>query len=122
LLDGKPWKGNITPTVLLQASIEVFDTILRYLSNTISFIRLAAFAVSHGAMGAVVIALAASLSSYPLASAFGITLGNIFVLGLEGLIVFVQALRLNYYELFTKFFAADGVAFRPFILLAPPRG
>lgn len=40
--------------------------------------------------------------------------GNIFVLALEGLIVFIHTLRLHFYEWFSKFYAGSGAEFNPF--------
>ena len=40
--------------------------------------------------------------------------GNILIIGLEGLIVFIQGLRIQYYEMFSRFLEADGKAFEPY--------
>jgi V/A-type H+-transporting ATPase subunit I len=109
------WPGG---QALVQSAIEVFDTAVRYLSNTVSFIRLAAFAIAHVAIGVVVFTLAALVN--PVLGALIVLLGNAFVLGLEGLVVSVQALRLDYYEFFSKFYSDDGSPFRPFVLPGPP--
>ena len=103
---------------LVVSAVEVFDTAVRYVSNTVSFIRLAAFAIAHVGIGVVVLTLVALVRSFAAGAAI-LVVGNALVLGLEGLVVFIQALRLNYYELFTKFLRADGVAFRPFVLPGP---
>ena len=44
----------------------------------------------------------------------GVVLGNIFVMGMEGLIVGIQVLRLEYYELFSRFYTGGGRAFKPY--------
>ncbi len=111
------WPGA---QVLVLSGIETFDTALRYLGNTISFIRLAAFAIAHVGIGVVVLTLAAAVR-VPLVSALILVVGNALVLGLEGLVVAVQALRLDYYEFFSKFFRADGIPFRPFVLPGTPQ-
>jgi len=80
-------------------------------------VRLGAFAVAHVGLSSVV---------YLLADMFGggvvgiviIVLGNLVVIGFEGLIVGIQTLRLEYYELFGKFFKGDGVPFQPLTLPA----
>ena len=111
VLRGRGWPGSLA---LVQSLVETFDTAVRYVSNTVSFIRLAAFAIAHEGIGIMVFILAALVPA-PAGAAI-IVLGNIFVMGLEGLVVFIQALRLDYYEFFTKFFRADGTPFRPFRL------
>ncbi len=106
------WPGG---TALIRSGVEVFDTAVRYVGNTVSFVRLAAFAIAHVGIGVVVFTLA-ELVTNPLAVALIIVGGNVFVLGLEGLVVFIQALRLNYYEFFTKFYVDAGTRFEPFVL------
>ena len=66
------------------------------------FVRVGAFAVSHAAMMQVVLMLAGAESGTP--SIPVIVLGNLFVCGMEGLIVGIQVLRLEYYELFSRFY------------------
>jgi len=107
---------SVGPLGFLESGIEVFDAILRYLSNTISFIRLGAFAIAHAGIGAVFLFLAAALSHIPLAPALILVLGNVLVIALEGLVAGIQALRLNYYEFFSKFYEGNGIPFRPFKL------
>ncbi len=108
----RAWPGF---QVLAQSAVAVFDTAVRYVSNTVSFIRLAAFAISHAGVGILVLTLAA-LVRLQAGSLAILVVGNAFVIGLEGLVVFVQALRLDYYEFFTKFLKADGIPFQPFAL------
>jgi V/A-type H+-transporting ATPase subunit I len=45
-----------------------------------------------------------------------IALGTVLIVGFEGLIVAIQALRLEYYEFFGKFLSGGGHPFRPFRL------
>ncbi len=100
----------------LESGIEVFDAALRYLGNTVSFIRLGAFAIAHAGIGAVIVALAAAASGAPAAAVLILVVGNGLVIALEGLVAGIQALRLDYYELFSKFFQGNGMPFRPFVL------
>lgn len=109
------------PQEIIQSAIDVLDTVVRYVSNTISFVRLAAFAIAHVGIGLMFFTLAA-LAQNEIATAALLIVGNIFVLGLEGLVVTIQALRLDYYEFFTKFLQAGGVPFRPFVLPRPDQG
>jgi V/A-type H+-transporting ATPase subunit I len=43
-------------------------------------------------------------------------IGNIGVMGLEGLLVFIQSLRLHLYEFFSKFYTGEGTVFKPLTL------
>ena len=86
--------------------------LLSYLSNTLSFLRIGAFAVSHAAMMEVVLMLAGAENGSP--NWIVIILGNLFVCAMEGLIVGIQVLRLEYYEMFSRFYSGSGRAFNPY--------
>ena len=98
----------------VQSFFELFEVLLSYLSNTLSFLRIGAFAVSHAAMMEVVLMLAgATNGGNP--NWIVVVLGNIFVCAMEGLIVGIQVLRLEYYEIFSRFYAGNGRVFQPFM-------
>lgn len=97
---------------IVQAFFELFETMLSYFSNTISYIRIGAFAVSHAAMMEVVLMLSGVPQGHT--NWVVIVLGNILVCGLEGLIVGIQVLRLEYYEMFSRFYKGSGREFQPF--------
>lgn len=97
---------------VVQTFFELFEVLLSYLSNTISFVRVGAFAISHAAMMEVVLMLAGAESGNP--SWPVVVIGNIFVCGLEGLIVGIQVLRLEYYEMFSRFYKGTGREFKPY--------
>lgn len=97
---------------LIQGFFELFETLLSYFSNTLSFVRVGAFAVSHAAMMEVVLMLAGAEEGNP--NWIVIVLGNLFVCGMEGLIVGIQVLRLEYYEMFSRFYKGSGRAFDPY--------
>lgn len=106
---------------IFESVIEVFETVLTYLSNTISFVRLAAYAMSHTAILVATFLLADEVAKA--AGAVGgplgvliIVLGNAMAIALEGIIASVQALRLEWYEFFSKFYTGGGRAFEPFRL------
>jgi V/A-type H+-transporting ATPase subunit I len=84
---------------------------LEYLSNTVSFLRVGGFVLAHAGFMSVVSTLADM--SGGVGSVLIMAVGNAFVICLEGLIVGIQALRLNYYELFSRFYEADGEPFTP---------
>ena len=101
---------------LLTSFFELFEVILSYFSNTLSFVRIGAFAVSHAAMMEVVLMLA-GYTGGGLAGTnwIVVVLGNVFVCAMEGLIVGIQVLRLEYYEMFSRFYKGGGRPFVPFI-------
>lgn len=97
---------------ITQGIFELFEVLLSYFSNTLSFVRVGAFAVSHVAMMQVVLMLAGAEAGDP---NWGVIIGgNLFVCGMEGLIVGIQVLRLEYYELFSRFYRGSGRAFEPY--------
>ena len=96
-----------------QTFFEMFEVLLSYFSNTLSFIRVGAFAVSHAAMMSVVLMLAGAENGGT-GNIVVIIIGNIFVCGLEGLIVGIQVLRLEYYEIFSRFYKGTGREFKPY--------
>lgn len=95
---------------LVEALVEGFDVVLSYATNTISFVRVGAFALSHAGMMGVVMTLAGMERGTP--NWLIVVLGNLLVAGLEGLIVGIQVLRLEYYEMFSRFYSGSG---KPFI-------
>lgn len=94
---------------VVQTFFELFEVLLSYFSNTLSFIRVGAFAVSHAAMMEVVLTLAGVESGAT--NWVVIVIGNIVVCALEGLIVGIQVLRLEYYEMFSRFYKGNGREF-----------
>lgn len=97
---------------IVQGLFEMFEVLLSYFSNTLSFVRIGAFAVSHAAMMEVVLMLAGFESGH--LNWIVVILGNLFVSGMEGLIVGIQVLRLEYYEMFSRFYKGTGRKFEPF--------
>lgn len=109
-------KARIMPDAkgmfFVQGFFEMFEVLLSYFSNTLSFVRVGAFAVSHAAMMEVVLMLAGVEAGSP--NWVVVVLGNLFVCGMEGLIVGIQVLRLEYYELFSRFYHGTGREFKPY--------
>ncbi len=93
---------------------ELFVVMLEFLANTVSFLRVGGFVLAHAGFMTVVMTLADMAGAL---APIVVVIGNIFVLCLEGLIVGIQALRLNYYEVFSRFFDADGEPFEPLRIL-----
>ena len=100
---------------VIESLIDLMDTVIRFLSNTVSFIRVAAFGLTHAAMFMAVHAIGTMISGAPhgLGYVLAFVVGNIFVMVMEALIVSIQCLRLQYYEIFGKFFRGGGVPFSP---------
>jgi V/A-type H+-transporting ATPase subunit I len=101
----------------VEAGVELFDLVVRLGSNLVSFARLAAFGLTHAALAAVVWAATVALWDHGglglLAAVVVFVAGTAVAFGLEGLIAAIQALRLEYYELFSRVFDTEGVPFRP---------
>lgn len=96
----------------IEEGFGVIETLLSMLSNTISFIRVGAFALNHVGLYIAFATLARMMSS-SWENLSVLVLGNVVIIVLEGLIVFIQALRLEYYELFTKYYRGDGIEYDP---------
>lgn len=96
----------------LEAVFEVFDTLISYLSNTVSFVRIGAFTLNHIGLFMAVFMLADMIEN-SLGSILIIIAGNILIMTLEALVVAIQVLRLEFFELFGKFFKGDGNKFSP---------
>ena len=96
---------------LTEGAFELFEVVLSFFSNTMSFLRVGGFVLSHAGMMAVVFTLSEMVSGA--ASPIVIVAGNLFVIGMEGLIVGIQVLRLEFYELFSRYFDGDGKPFVP---------
>ncbi len=108
LLNKKKAKEKVS---IVEKIFELIEMLLSMASNTISFVRLAAFAINHVGL---------CMAVYILSNMFGSTgslivaiIGNGIVIVLEGLIVAIQVLRLEYYELFSRFYSGDGKEYIP---------
>jgi V/A-type H+-transporting ATPase subunit I len=106
-------------TFLLSAAIEVMETVTTFLGSTVSFVRLGGFALSHAALCLAIYSLVGMIREMPGGGVWAvlfIAAGNLFVILLEGMVVTIQGIRLQYYELFSKYFAGDGILYSPFRL------
>lgn len=105
-------------TNLMESFVNAFEGLISYFANTVSFVRLAAYAMSHAALLLATFTLAADLRQLSPGGGFlsvmMIIFGNAVALVLEGIVASVQALRLEYYEFFGKFFSGGGRPFVPF--------
>ncbi len=115
LISGKKAKAEEgVGMFLIQGFFELFETMLSFFSNTISFVRVGAFAVSHAAMMEVVLMLGGITDGAGTPNWAIIVIGNIIVCALEGLVVGIQVLRLEYYEMFSRFYRGSGREFHPY--------
>ena len=95
---------------------EIMHNLMSFVSNTASFVRLAAFALNHVGLSMAVIMLSEMVHSLPggiVMKGIILVVGNVVIVCLEGLIVFIQTLRLEYYEFFGKFYKGGGSEFKP---------
>lgn len=112
LLKGrKDLKPHSIGEFIIENFFELFEYVLSYLSNSMSFLRVGGFILSHAGMMAVVMSLSEMAGAA--ASPIVIIIGNAFVMCLEGLIVGIQVLRLEFYEIFSRNFEGNGKPFEP---------
>ena len=107
---GSPW---------IDGFLEMWEALLTYVTNTLSFLRVAAFALIHAALSYSVYVLMELVGQLPAGlvwKSLVFVIGTVLIIGLEGLVVGIQIFRLEYYEFFTKFFRASGRKFNPFRL------
>ena len=96
---------------LIDNIFEMVEILLSFITNTLSFVRVGAFAISHAGMMMVVMLLAGGETN---TNYIALAIGNLFVICLEGLVVGIQVLRLQFYELFGKFYDSGGTPFKPY--------
>lgn len=93
----------------VEGFFELFEIVLSYVTNTMSFLRVGGFVLSHAGMMLVVMSLMDMFAGA--GSIVVLIFGNIFVMALEGMIVGIQVLRLQFYEMFSRYYKGNGVAF-----------
>jgi len=96
---------------ITEAFFEAFEVLLSYITNTLSFLRVGGFVLSHAGMMLVVFTLMDMMDGI-VGQSLTFILGNLFVMGLEGLIVGIQVLRLEFYEMFSRYFEGNGIPFK----------
>ena len=107
----KDWIPSEKGGFIMEAFFETFEILLSFVTNTVSFLRVGAFALNHAGMMSVVVMFMFQLGT---GGSIAITIfGNALVIGLEGLIVGIQVLRLGFYEMFSRFYDGDGREFKP---------
>ncbi len=104
-------EGQSVSDFIMQTFFELFETVLSYVTNTMSFLRVGAFILVHAGMMKVVFTLAEMSSGAPYVII--LIVGNALVLCLEALLVGIQVLRLEFYEMFSRFYTGEGEAYTP---------
>ncbi|MCD7775738.1 MAG: hypothetical protein LUH40_09180 [Clostridiales bacterium] len=100
------WKPDSIGDFVMQNIFELLEYVLSYFSNTVSFLRVGAFVLVHAGMMMVVFSLAGDSENILV-----IILGNALIICLEGLLTGIQALRLEFYEMFSRCFEGNGIPF-----------
>lgn len=114
LVDGhRPVIENGAIAVIIGAIVELIEVISTNISNTVSFLRVGAFALAHAVLGYIIATM--TEIAVPGLNIVVLILGNALVILLEGMIVAIQVIRLQYYEFFSKFFKETGTEFKPFV-------
>lgn len=100
--------------MILEGFFELFEAVLSWLSNCLSFLRVGTYAVIHAIMMMIVYQLSAQADGGY--SIFGLVIGNVIVMVIEAALVCIQSLRLEFYELFSRFYTGRGVCFQPAVV------
>jgi V/A-type H+-transporting ATPase subunit I len=103
--------GTVTMDAILEWFIDILEIFTGYLSNTLSFMRVAGLGIAHASLMQAFKELSSLVDGFGGVVIF--ILGNILVIVLEGLSSGIQSLRLNYYEFFSRYFTGKGVAYQP---------
>jgi V/A-type H+-transporting ATPase subunit I len=98
--------------------VALLEALSYYLSNTLSFLRVGAFALSHAVLSYIVFTMGDMVRQRSSVGFIGqiaiVIFGNAIIIFLEGLIVAIQIVRLEYYEFLSKFLTETGSPFLPF--------
>lgn len=112
----KPAEKTSVGNFIIENFIELFEAALSFLSNTMSYLRIGGFVLSHAGMMLVVAQLAGTNTpgaEITVSTVMVYIIGNLVVMGIEGLLVGIQVLRLEFYEIFNRFYDGSGKDFRP---------
>ncbi|HOT61865.1 MAG TPA: V-type ATPase 116kDa subunit family protein [Treponemataceae bacterium] len=116
LIEGhRPVLENGLFSAFIEGIVELLEVVSTYISNSVSFLRVGAFALSHAVLSFIIFTMSDLVGGS--LSAGGLVIGvfgNAIIIVLEGLIVTIQVVRLQYYEFFSKFFTETGKEFKPF--------
>lgn len=111
-IEGRRSNGEAMGDYYVEAGFGMIETVLSVASNIISFVRVGAFALNHAGLYIAFATMAEMMNSKG-GGIIILVIGNIIIIGLEGLIVFIQSLRLEYYELFSRYYSGYGIEYDP---------
>ena len=113
--EGEAVSGGGIFTFFMEWGVKLLEVFSGYLSNSLSFMRIAGFGIAHVTLMDAFYEMADMVRGTGgiISSIIIMIFGNILVICLEGLSVGIQSLRLNYYEFFTKFYRTTGLVFKP---------
>lgn len=110
MANGESWRpAEGWGSYFMESIFETIESVLSYLSNTISFLRVGAFVIVHASMMMVVFTLAGEPANLVV-----VIIGNIVVIALEALLSGIQGIRLEFYEMFSRCYQGGGDAFNGF--------
>ena len=112
----KDWQPESWGGYIVENIFESIEVLLSYVTNTMSFLRVGAFVLVHAGMMLVVFVLANTVGG--VGYWVVVVIGNALVMVLEALLVAIQVLRLEYYEMFSRFYSGEGRPFEPVRLSA----
>ncbi|MBQ3856351.1 MAG: ATPase, partial [Ruminococcus sp.] len=110
----KDWQPHSWGEYCVQSFFELFEMCLSYVTNTMSFLRVGAYILVHAGMMLVVFTLAEMVGGV-VGYTLILIIGNGIVMALEALLVAIQVLRLDYYEIFSRFYIGEGRPFTPVV-------
>ena len=111
----RPIFSNGFGSFLISGIVGIIEVVSGYLSNTVSFVRVGAFALSHAVLDFLIYTLTQLCGGEgSIAGIIILIVGNAVIIVLEGMVVAIQVIRLQYYEFFSKFFHETGREFKPF--------
>ncbi|GEM_PF-7121961 len=111
----EPFEGGIG-MYFLESLIQTYELFIGYLNNSISFVRIGAFAIAHAGLF-IGVFIIASMVGDPKGGGISdwivLIVGNVFIIILEAFLSGIQAIRLQFYEFFTKFYRDGNLQFKP---------
>ena len=111
----KDWQPESWGGYIVEKLFESIEVLLGYVTNTMSFLRVGAFVLVHAGMMLVVFVLADTVGGVGYWAI--VVIGNALVMVLEALLVAIQVLRLEYYEMFSRFYSGEGRPFEPVTII-----
>lgn len=112
IMKKRPLHGEDITGYYIESVFSIIETLLSMLSGTVSFIRVGAFALTHVGLF-IAFETIGKMIGTTTGNIIVLIIGNIVIIGMEGLIVFIQGLRLQYYELFSRYYKGEGTEFDP---------